>query len=80
MIPEHQQIGKKGSIELPKLVQRAGNGEDDMHVIAWQQLRTELLQPLGTAPPLALRTTPMSTRVVPNAGDLSAFTTLDMGS
>jgi hypothetical protein len=49
-----------------------------MNMITGKQLRRELLQPLSPSPALTLRATAMSARVVPNPGDLSAFTSLNM--
>lgn len=74
----HQQIGKTNPVELPKTVEPIGNGENHVDVITGQQLRCEMLQPASAPSALTLGATAMSARVVPNSGDLAAFTTFDV--
>ena len=76
----HQHLGKEVPVELPEHVQLFGDGEDDVSVIAGQQVVGCFLQPVGSATPLALRTGTMSAGVELDLGELSTVTRFEMGT
>ena len=76
----HQFVGKEVPVELPEHVQLFGDGEDDVSVIAREEIGRCLLQPVGSATPLALRTGAMSAGVEFDVGQLTTITRFEMGT
>lgn len=69
-----QSLGEARSIELPERVQLFGNGKDDVHMLAGQQVRRGSVEPVGSSPAAALRAASVSAGIVLNVGDMAAVT------
>ena len=75
-----QRVGKRAAIELPVNVQRVGDRENDMHMIARQQIAGNPLEPRRTLSATASRATAVPAGVITDLFDMAALTTLHIGT